>query len=80
LAKTARFYKCTPLLNKDLSDEQVIEAVFTDENRRNLKALAEEMPDLRTLVEELIETMEILSDENLLRMFVQARKMCKKTG
>jgi hypothetical protein len=80
LAKTARFYKCTPPLNKDLSDEQVIEAVFTDENRRNLKALAEEMPDLRTLVEELIETMEILSDENLLRMFVQARKMCKKTG
>jgi hypothetical protein len=80
LAKTARFYKYTPPLNKGLSDEQVIEAVFTDENRRNLKALVEEMPDLRTLVEELIETMEILSDENLLRMFVQARKMCKKTG
>ena len=58
----------------------MIETVFTDENRRNLKALAEEMPDLRMLVEELIETMEILSDENLLRMFVQARKIAKKTG
>jgi hypothetical protein len=58
----------------------VIETVFTDENRQNLKALAEEMPDLSPLVEELIETMEILSDENLLRLFVHAKKMSEKTG
>ncbi len=58
----------------------MIDTVFTDEDRQSLKTLAQEMPDLRTLVEELIETMEILSDENLLRMFVKARKMSKKTG
>ena len=40
--------------------------VLTDEDRRNLKTLAEEVPKLRLLVEELIETLEILSDETLM--------------
>jgi hypothetical protein len=44
---------------------KLAETVFTDEDKRNLKNLAEEMPTLRLLVEELMETLEILSDENL---------------
>ena len=61
-----------------MSDEQVTETVFTDENRRNLEALAEEMPDLRMLVDELVETLEILSSESLLRVFVQAKRASRE--
>ena len=45
----------------------MVEAVFTDEDKKNLKVIAEELPKLRTLVEELTETMEILSDEKLMK-------------
>jgi hypothetical protein len=45
----------------------LVETVFTDEDKRNLKTLAEELPKLRALVEELMETLEILSDEKLMK-------------
>jgi len=45
----------------------MVETVFTDEDKRNLKTLAEELPKLRLLVEELMETLEILSDEKLMK-------------
>jgi hypothetical protein len=45
----------------------LVEVVFTDEDKRNLKTLAEELPKLRLLVEELMETLEILSDEKLMK-------------
>jgi len=45
----------------------LVETVFTDEDKRNLKTLAEELPKLRLLVEELVETLEILSDEKLMK-------------
>jgi hypothetical protein len=45
----------------------LVETVFTDEDKRNLKTLAEELPKLRLLVEELMETLEILSDEKLVK-------------
>jgi len=56
------------------------QTVFSDEDMIELKILAEEMPTLRVLVDELLETLEILGDENLLRVFVQARKLSEKTG
>ena len=59
---------------------KLAQTVFTDEDKRNLKTLAEEIPNLRPLVEELMETLEILSDENLMRMFMQARKASKNKG
>jgi hypothetical protein len=59
---------------------RLVETVFTDEDKRDLKILAEEMPNLRLLVDELMETLEILGDENLVRVLVQARKASKKTG
>jgi len=45
----------------------LVETVFTDEDKRNLKTIAEELPKLRLLVEELVETLEILSDERLMK-------------
>lgn len=45
----------------------MVAIVFTDEDKRNLKTLAEELPKLRLLVEELMETLEILSDEKLMK-------------
>jgi hypothetical protein len=59
---------------------KLAQTVFSDEDKRDLKILAEEMPNLRLLVEELMETLEILGDENLVRVLVQARKASKKTG
>lgn len=44
----------------------MVEVTFTEKDRENLKAVAEELPKLRSLVEEFIETMEILSDKNLM--------------
>ncbi|MGD6806915.1 MAG: hypothetical protein ACQCN4_08150 [Candidatus Bathyarchaeia archaeon] len=45
----------------------MVEAVFTDEDKKNLKVIAEELPKLRIIVEELKETLEILSDEKLMK-------------
>ena len=56
----------------------MVEAVFTDEDRKNLKVIAEELPKLRTLVEELTETMEILSDEKLMKSIDRSLKDLKE--
>lgn len=45
---------------------RLVEIVFTEEDRNNLKTLAKEVPKLRSLVESLIETLEILGDEELM--------------
>ena len=45
----------------------MVETIFTEEDKRNLKIVAEELPKLRLVVEELMETVEILSDEKLLK-------------
>jgi len=68
------------LLMRDCLVNKLSQTVFTDEDKRELIILAEEMPGLRLLVEELMETLKILGDENLTRMFLQARKASKKIG
>jgi len=45
----------------------LVETVFTDEDKKNLRAIAEELPKLRMMVEELAETLEVLSDEKLMK-------------
>ena len=52
----------------------MVETVFTDEDKKNLKTLAEELPKLRLLVEELMETLEILSDEKLMKSIRASEK------
>ena len=45
----------------------MVETVFTEEDRKYLRKLAEEMPKLRIIMEELLETIDVLGDEELLR-------------
>jgi len=45
----------------------VVETVFTEEDKRNLRRLAEELPKLRFAIEQLSETLEILSDRKLMK-------------
>ena len=52
----------------------MVETVFTDEDKRNLKVIAEELPKLRSLVEDLMETLEILSDEKLMKSIDRSLK------
>lgn len=53
---------------------EMVEIAFTEEDRRNLKTLAEEVPKLRSLVESLIETLEILGDEELMESIRRSEK------
>jgi len=53
---------------------EMVETVFTDEDKKNLKTVAEELPKLRLLVEELMETLEILSDEKLMKSISASEK------
>jgi hypothetical protein len=52
----------------------LVEAVFTDEDKKNLKVIAEELPKLRIAVEELRETIEILSDNKLMKSIQASQK------
>ena len=45
----------------------MVETVFTEEDRKYLRKLAEEVPKLRIIMEELLETIDVLGDEKLLR-------------
>jgi hypothetical protein len=50
------------------------EAVFTEEDRKNLRTIADELPKLRSLIEEFMETLEILSDEELMNSLKASEK------
>jgi len=52
----------------------LVEVTFTEEDKENLKAVAQELPKLRSLVEELIETIEILSDKKLMTSIQKSDK------
>ena len=56
----------------------MVEAVFTNEDKRNLKVITEELPKLRTVVEERAETLEILSDEELMKSIYRSLKDVKQ--
>ncbi len=56
----------------------MVETVFTDEDKKNLKVIAEELPKLRTVVEELMETLEVLSDEKLMKSIDRSLKDLKE--
>jgi len=44
----------------------MVEVVFTEEDRKNLRILKEELPKVRLLLEELMEILEVLGDEELM--------------
>ena len=47
----------------------MVKTVFTEEDKRNLKVIAEELHEIRKLVEKLAETVVNLSDKKLLESF-----------
>lgn len=53
---------------------ELVKIVFTEEDRRHLKTLAEEVPKLRSRVENFIETLEILGDEELMGSIRKSQK------
>lgn len=52
----------------------MVEATFTEEDKNNLRTLAQELPKLWSLVENLIETLEILGDEQLMENIRKSEK------
>ena len=56
----------------------MVETVFTEEDKKNLKVIAEELPKLRVVVEELMETLEVLSDEKLMKSIDRGLKDLKE--
>jgi hypothetical protein len=56
----------------------MVETAFTEEDKKNLKTVAEELPRLRRAVEELTETLEILSDEKLMKSIDRCLKNVKE--
>jgi len=56
----------------------LVETVFTSEDKKNLKVIAEELPKLRTIVEEFSETLDILSDEKLMKSIDRSSKDIKE--
>ena len=55
----------------------MVETVFTDEDKKNLKVIAEELPKLITAVKELSETLEILGDDKLMKSIESSSKDVK---
>ncbi|MCD6504865.1 hypothetical protein J7K52_05785, partial [Candidatus Bathyarchaeota archaeon] len=51
---------------------------FTEEDRKNLKILREELPKIRLLLEELVETLEVLGDEELMESIKASEEDVKK--
>jgi len=51
-----------------------VETVFTEEDRKYLRKLAEEVPKLRFVMEELLETIDVFGDEELLKSIRAAEK------
>ncbi len=54
------------------------DTILTDEDKKNLKTLAEEVPKLRMLVEELMETLEVLNDKKLMKSIAASEKDVKE--
>ncbi|MCL1978116.1 MAG: hypothetical protein FWG55_08485 [Candidatus Bathyarchaeota archaeon] len=52
----------------------MVEAVFTEEEKKSIKAVIEEFPKLRLEVEMLRETLEILSDKELMQSITQGKR------
>ena len=50
------------------------DVVLNEEDKKNLKTLADEVPKLRILVEELVETLDILGDEKLMKSIKAGEK------
>jgi len=56
----------------------MVDAVLTEEDRKHLRILTEELPKIRLLLEELVETLEVLGDEELMKSIEASEKDIRK--
>jgi len=68
------FYIC-PLLFLSVS---MAAPLLTEEDRANIKLIAEELPKLRHLVEELVETLDVLGNEDELKAIEESLEQVRR--
>jgi len=54
------------------------EPLLTEEDRDNIKLIAEELPKLRRLVEELLETLDVLGSEEELKAIEESLEQVRR--
>ena len=54
------------------------ESLLTEEDRVNIKLIAEELPKLRRLVEELLETLDVLGSEEELKAIEESLEQVRR--
>lgn len=56
----------------------MVKAVFTEEDRKNLRLIAEEIPKLRLLMDELLETLDVMSSKEELEAIKESLKQVRR--
>ena len=56
----------------------IVDAALTEEDRKHLRILTEELPKVRLLLEELVETLEVLGDEELMKSIEASERDLRK--
>ena len=56
----------------------MVEAVFTEEDRRNLRLVAEEVSKLHLLMEELLETLDVMGSKEELHAIRESLEQVRK--
>jgi len=56
----------------------MVDAVLTEEDRKHLRILTEELLKVRLLLEELVETLEVLGDEELMKSIEAGERDIRK--
>jgi len=56
----------------------LVKAMFTEEDRKNLRLIAEEVPKLRLLMDELLETLDVISSKEELEAIKESLEQVKR--
>ena len=56
----------------------MVEAAFTEEDRKNLRLIAEEVPKLRLLMDELLETLDVMSSKEELEAIKESLEQVRR--
>ena len=56
----------------------MVKAVFTEEDRKNLRLIAEEVPKLRLLMDELLETLDVMGSKEELEAIKESLEQVRR--
>ena len=56
----------------------MVEAAFTEEDRKNLRLIAEEVPKLRLLMDEFLETLDVMSSKEELEAIKESLEQVRR--